>query len=77
MIRPALQFISALIVGSVTMLLIVLFGFFVSPSAVRTTPHSANAPLLLEHLVQKQQRKLTGMAVAPLTFPSLEAPFGQ
>ncbi|MBO9436264.1 hypothetical protein J7394_18740 [Ruegeria sp. R13_0] len=56
MIRSALQIVSALIIGSAFLLLVVLFGFFASPDAVRSTPESANGQSLLESLFQREGR---------------------
>ena len=56
MIRSAFQIASALIIGSAFLLLIVLLGFFASPSAVRSAPEAPVGQSLLEGLIQREAR---------------------
>jgi Spy/CpxP family protein refolding chaperone len=56
MIRSALQIASALIIGSTLLLLVVLLGFFASPSAVRSAPEAPGGQSLLESLIQREAR---------------------
>lgn len=50
MIRSLLQITSVVLACSVLVLLVVLFGFFASPHAVRISPVSAHDTLLLDRL---------------------------
>lgn len=50
MLRSAFHITAVVLAGCAFSLLVILFGFFASPSAVRTSPPSAFSTILFEHL---------------------------
>ncbi|WP_209597990.1 hypothetical protein [Ruegeria sp. HKCCSP351] len=52
MVRSVFQLSAACLAGAALILMIMMFGFFASPSAVRTSPPSVFSTILFNHLQQ-------------------------
>ncbi len=53
MVRSVFHLSAACLAGTALIILVIMFGFFVSPSAVRTSPPSVFSKILFEHLQQE------------------------